>query len=341
MAESALIIDVGSGTQDILIYQPGKNLENCPKFIVPSRTQIVAAKIRKATDRGERIFLHGYLMGGGASSAALKKHVAAGLKAYATAQAAVTFNDNLAIAEGMGIELCEEAPESATPIWLGDVDTSSLRQALEAFSLNYPLKAAVAVQDHGFSISESNRTLRFRLWEDFVMQGGDLRKLVFTQDIPEVYTRMRAVREIIPEAVLTDTGTAALLGIMADHYVKPHLDQGILAVNIGNSHTLAAAIRGERVYGIFEQHTSMLNPESLAHLIKQFQLTELTNAEIYEQGGHGATIHPEMSPGWDFVVVTGPRRSMAKSLHWYEAAPYGDMMLTGCFGILAGMGITD
>ncbi|MCO5388058.1 MAG: DUF1786 domain-containing protein [Desulfosporosinus sp.] len=171
MVESALVIDVGSGTQDILIYQPGKNLENCPKFIVPSRTQIVAAQIRKATDRGEGIFLHGHLMGGGASSAALKKHVGAGLKAYATAQAAVTFNDNLAIAEGMGIVLCEEAPESATPIWLGDVDTSSLRQALEAFSLNYPLKAAVAVQDHGFSISESNRTLRFRLWEEFVMQG--------------------------------------------------------------------------------------------------------------------------------------------------------------------------
>jgi len=339
MTESALVIDVGSGTQDILLYQPGRNLENCPKFIVPSRTQIVAAQIREATTRGEGIFLHGHLMGGGASSAALKKHIGAGLKAYATAQAAVTFNDNLAIVEEMGILLCEEAPESATPIWLGDIDTLSLRQALEAFGLKYPLKVAVAVQDHGFSVTESNRTLRFRLWEEFVMQGGDLRKLVFTEDIPKVYTRMRAVREIIPEAVLTDTGTAALLGIMTDQYVKPHLNQGILAVNIGNSHTLVAAIRGERVYGIFEQHTSMLNPESLAHLIRRFQLTELTNGEIYEQGGHGATLHPEMNPGWDFVVVTGPRRNMAKSLQWYEAAPYGDMMLTGCFGILAGMGI--
>lgn len=340
MTESVIVIDVGSGTQDILLYQPGRNLENCPKFIVPSRTQIVASQIRKATAQGKEIFLHGHLMGGGASAVALKKHIAAGLKAYATAQSAVTFNDNLALVEGMGIVLCEDAPESATPIWMGDVDTFSLRQALEAFSLDYPLKAAIAVQDHGFSVTESNRTLRFRLWEEFVLQGGDLRKLVFTQDIPEVYTRMRAVREIIPEAVLTDTGTAALLGIMADHYVKPHLNQGILAINIGNSHTLVAAIRGERVYGIFEQHTSMLNVESLANLIRRFQLTELTNAEIYEQGGHGATLHPDMRPGWDFVVVTGPRRSMAKSLSWYEAAPYGDMMLTGCFGILAGMGIT-
>ena len=341
MTESVLVIDVGSGTQDILLYQPEKMIENCPKFIVPSRTQTVAAQIRIATGQGKDIFLQGYLMGGGACALALKKHLTAGLRAYATPQAALTFNDNLDRVEGMGIVLREDVPESesVTSIWLGDIDTFSLRQAIEAFSLEYPQKLAVALQDHGFSVAESNRTLRFRLWEEFVMQGGDLRKLVFAQDIPEVYTRMHAVREIVPESVVTDTGTAALLGIMADPLVKPHLNQGILAVNIGNSHTLAAAIRGDRVYGIFEQHTSMLNLESLAHCIQQFQATELTNAEVFEQGGHGATLHPQMQPGWDFVVVTGPRRSMAKPLGWYEAAPFGDMMLTGCFGLLVGMGI--
>ena len=341
MTESVLVIDVGSGTQDILLYQPEKMIENCPKFIVPSRTQTVAAQIRKATGQGKDIFLQGYLMGGGACALALKQHLTSGLRAYATPQAALTFNDNLARVEGMGIVLREDVSESesVTSIWLGDIDKFSLRQAIEAFSLEYPQKLAVALQDHGFSVTESNRTLRFRLWEEFVLQGGDLRKLVFTQDIPEVYTRMHAVREIVPESVVTDTGTAALLGIMADPLVKPHLNQGILAVNIGNSHTLAAAIRGDRVYGIFEQHTSMLNLESLAHCIQRFQATELTNAEVFEQGGHGATLHPQMQPGWDFVVVTGPRRSMAKPLGWYEAAPFGDMMLTGCFGLLVGMGI--
>ncbi|GAB6152810.1 DUF1786 domain-containing protein [Desulfosporosinus burensis] len=339
MAESVIVVDVGSGTQDILIYEPGRSLENCPKFIVPSRTQLVAGKIRKATEQGKGIFLHGHLMGGGASAQALKKHVAAGLRAYATPQAAVTYHDNLARVEEMGIVLCQEAPESATSIWLGDIDTVSLQQATHAFDLDYPLKSAVAVQDHGFSETESNRILRFRLWDEFILQGGDLRKLVFTEDIPEVYTRMRAVREILPGAVLTDTGTAALLGITADPMVKPYLNQGIIAVNIGNSHTLAAAIRGDRVYGIFEQHTSMLNADSLANLIQRFRSTELTNAEIFDQGGHGSTIHPDMRPGWEFITVTGPRRSLAKSLKWYEAAPYGDMMLTGCFGILVGMGI--
>jgi uncharacterized protein (DUF1786 family) len=29
MSEDILVIDVGTGTQDILIYQPGKNIENC------------------------------------------------------------------------------------------------------------------------------------------------------------------------------------------------------------------------------------------------------------------------------------------------------------------------
>ena len=339
MTESMIVIDVGSGTQDILLYQPGKAIENCPKFIVPSRTQIVAAQIRKATELGEEIFLHGYVMGGGACALALKKHLKAGFKAYATPQVAVTFNDNLAWVENMGVVLCTDGPKNATPIWMGDIDTKSLRQAIEAFDLEYPPKCAVAVLDHGFSATESNRTIRFRHWEEFVMQGGDLRNLIFTQDIPEVYTRMRAVREIMPEAILTDTGTAALLGIMVDPLVKPYLDKGILAINIGNSHTLVAAIRGGRVYGIFEHHTSMLDLDSLAKLIQRFQSAELTNTEIFDQGGHGATLHPDMKQGWDFVAVTGPRRGMAKPFNWYEAAPYGDMMLTGCFGILAGMEI--
>ncbi|MGC7872878.1 DUF1786 domain-containing protein [Desulfosporosinus sp. SYSU MS00001] len=336
MGNNLIAVDVGSGTQDILLYQSGVALENCPKFIVPSRTQVVAAQIRKASLNSSGIFLHGYMMGGGACTQALKEHLALGLKAYATPQAALTFNDNLEKVKSMGVELCLEAPNAAASIWMGDIDTIALEQAMGAFGLDYPQNWAVAVQDHGFSRTESNRTLRFQLWKDFVLQGGDLRTLVFREEIPEVFTRMRAVREILPGATITDTGTAALLGIMADPLVKPYLERGILAVNIGNSHTLAAAIRGDRVYGIFEHHTSMLTLETLAAFIRRFQAGELTNEEVFRHGGHGVAGHPDMKAGWEFVAVTGPKRSMAKSLNWYEAAPYGDMMLTGCFGLLAG-----
>ena len=50
----------------------------------------------------------------------------------------------------------------------------------EAFEQPLPSQLAVAVQDHGFSANESNRTLRIRLWKDFIAQGV-LSDLVFTE----------------------------------------------------------------------------------------------------------------------------------------------------------------
>ena len=250
----------------------------------------------------------------------------------------MTLKDDLEQVQTMGVKLCSEAPSaSLASIRMGDIDTDALKQALQAFGLEYPKSWAVAVQDHGYSKTESNRTLRFKLWSEFVLRGGDLRSLIFQGEIPEVYTRMQAVREIVPEAIVADTGTAALLGIMADPVVKPHLERGILAVNVGNSHTLAAAIRGQRVYGIFEHHTGMLTLEALSTIVQRLQAAELTNGEVFENGGHGAVCHPDMRAGWDFVTVTGPRRNLAKPLGWYEASPYGDMMLSGCFGLLSGL----
>lgn len=339
MNEDFLVIDVGSGTQDILVYQSGKNIENCPKLVVPSRTQTVAREIREATRQGKEIFLYGHLMGGGACGFALRQHIKAGLKAYATPKTALTFHDNLDKVKQMGVEIIEKAPSGAVEIWMGDIDVKSFAKALTAFGITPPKKYAVAVQDHGYSVHESNRTLRFRLWAEFVAQGGNLGELIFVQDIPSVYTRMQAIRESIPDSIVTDTGTAAILGIMTDPQVQKHLQEGILALNIGNSHTLGAAVRGNRVYGIFEQHTSALDQDSLKDLVRRFQEAVLTHEEVYETGGHGVVLHPDMKPGWDYVAVAGPRREMANGLGWYKVAPYGDMMLTGCFGILKGLNL--
>src|SRR5699024_2877030 len=158
----------------------------------------------------------------------------------------------------------------------------AFEKALGAFDQALPSQLAIAVQDHGFSPKESNRIVRFRLLEEFIAKGGMLRDLIFTDQIPEVYTRMNAVRDAVPGAILTDTGSAALLGITADPTVQPHLEKGMLAINIGNSHTFAAAIRGDRIYGLFEHHTSMLNTNSLASLVKKMQNKELTNEEIFD-----------------------------------------------------------
>ena len=62
-----LAIDVGSGTQDILLYEAGKPMENCVQMVLPSPTRLAAQKIGAATALKKSIFLSGNTMGGGPS----------------------------------------------------------------------------------------------------------------------------------------------------------------------------------------------------------------------------------------------------------------------------------
>jgi uncharacterized protein (DUF1786 family) len=56
---------------------------------------------------------------------------------------------------------------------------------------------------------------------------------------------------------------------------------------------------------------------------------------VYADNGHGAYIAPEYSGRFRFVAVTGPQRAMARPLEPYFAVPYGNMMLSGAFGLMA------
>ncbi|MCX9085586.1 MAG: hypothetical protein OIN87_12405 [Candidatus Methanoperedens sp.] len=52
-----LAIDVVMGTQDILIYDSEKNMENCFKMVLPSQTQIIAKRISQETRQKNDIIL--------------------------------------------------------------------------------------------------------------------------------------------------------------------------------------------------------------------------------------------------------------------------------------------
>src|SRR5215211_5723653 len=65
-----LAVDVGAGTQDILVYDPERTPENCFRLVLPSQTQIVGRRIRAVTDSGKPLHLTGDVMGGGASTSA-------------------------------------------------------------------------------------------------------------------------------------------------------------------------------------------------------------------------------------------------------------------------------
>jgi uncharacterized protein (DUF1786 family) len=65
MKESGILaIDIGGGTQDILLYDPDQPLENSIKLVLPSPTVVVAGKIRAATAAKRPVFLSGQVMGG-------------------------------------------------------------------------------------------------------------------------------------------------------------------------------------------------------------------------------------------------------------------------------------
>ena len=58
-----LAIDVGAGTQDILVFESDRTPENCVKLVMPSQTQVVGTRIRRATRRGDKA-LNGLRRGG-------------------------------------------------------------------------------------------------------------------------------------------------------------------------------------------------------------------------------------------------------------------------------------
>ncbi len=90
-----LAIDIGTGTQDILLYDTRLHIENGYKLVVPSPTMIVRRRIKQATQEGKPVLLTGLIMGGGPSHWAAEDHIKAGLPLYATPSAARSFNDEL------------------------------------------------------------------------------------------------------------------------------------------------------------------------------------------------------------------------------------------------------
>ncbi len=330
-----LAIDVGMGTQDILLYDSKKNIENCFKMVLPSQTQIVAQRISKETRAGHDIVLTGETMGGGPSVGAVRRHIEAGLSVYATKRAALTINDNLEKVRNMGVVIVseEEADElNATRIEMCDVDKPALKKALGLFGISFPNKFAVAVQDHGYSPGVSNRVFRFEYFRDIIKDGGNLNSFVYKGNIPERFSRMKAVERTVPGALLMDTGFAAIRGALLGTDAKKSL-----IVNIGNGHTLAGVVDNGVVLSLFEHHTHQMTAGKLDDYLKRLCDGMLGFREIFDDGGHGCYIREAI--GFDnigSILVTGPNRGiMCRSrLDIKFAAPYGDMMLTGCFGLM-------
>ncbi len=334
-----LAIDAGAGTQDILVYDSGRAIDNCVKLVLPSQTQVVAQRIRRARAAVRSVHLTGSVMGGGASSAAIEEHLSAGLMVSATEDAARSIHNDLDRVRRLGVMIREAPIPGDEVVRMTDLDLDGLRMVLDRFGVELPSIVAVAVQDHGYLPGAGGREFRYEFLQSLLAGGGDIVDMVY-RDVPEYMIRMRAVRRDVPGVVLMDTGAAAVLGALGDPVVARHaLDEGAILVNIGNMHTFGVAMRGGRIFGLFEHHTGGVTPANIASLVERLGSGTLTHDEVVEHGGHGAAFHPDYSSAgpFEFVAITGPNRKVAHALGFHQAAPHGDMMLSGSFGLVEGV----
>ncbi len=367
-----LTVDVGTGTQDIYLYDARVDLENGFKLVVPSPTMMVHKRLKAATRQGEAIVLTGVTMGGGPSHWAARDHAKAGYPVYATPEAARTFDDDLTRVDADGIRVISEdevaaLPDSVTRLELRDFDFSAISQAFGKFgvSLDTLDAVAVAVFDHGAAPPDvSDRQFRFDYLDEQIRAKNRLSAFAFkANDVPTMMTRLDAMVDSADDVdaplVVMDTAPAAILGATLDPKVKSR--PRALIANVGNFHTLAFRLGPKGIEGVFEHHTGLIDLPKLEVLLHALADSSLEHKDVFNDHGHGALIyeHEPLSLGdGDFdVVVTGPRRGMFNapqdrnpkntdapsgplaspqpSLRPYFPAPFGDMMITGCFGLLA------
>ena len=355
-----LTADIGTGTQDIFLYDSRLAIENGYKLILPSPTLIVHRNLREATLRREAVLLTGVTMGGGPSAWAAEAHVRAGLPLFAIPEAARSFNDDLQVVQDMGIQVVSEDEAAALPdfirrIELIDFDFSAIARAFGLFgvSLADVDAIAVAVFDHGAAPAQvSDRQFRFGYLDSRIRAENRLSAFAYrAEDVPPMMTRLQALvdstKEVDAPLVVMDTAPAAILGATFDSKVAT--PSRVLIANVGNFHTLAFRLGQSGIEGVFEHHTGFLDLPKLEMLLRRLADGTLKHADVFNDDGHGALIYEPaplpLGEGVFDVAVTGPRRSLfahspssppsQSPLIPYFPAPFGDMMIVGCFGLLS------
>jgi uncharacterized protein (DUF1786 family) len=345
-----LALDIGSGTEDILLYDDQKELENCIKLVLPSPATVYSKKIEYFTKLQSNLFIKGETIGGGNFSEALKNHLNEGLKVILTKNVAYSIRNKLEEVENQGFQIIdEEKPPvdfSGKTLEVREVNIKIIKKFLNEFQedLSNIDIVAIAVQDHGTPKNEiSNRKFRLDQIERRLKYNPKLQSLAYKEDeLPNHFIRMtsaiRSSKIQMPEAktIVMDTSMAAILGCLEDQIVN-NADT-ILSANIGNEHFTASIISEGDVLALLEHHTSLMTPTKIESLVKNFIKGKVSNDSIFKDGGHGVfyTISPKKIPDIDIIVVTGPNRAKIKktNIEIHFAAPGGDMMMTGPIGLI-------
>ena len=156
-----LAIDIGAGTQDILLFDSTKNIENSVSLVLPTPSKFLAEKLKRI--EGD-VYIHGDTIGGGSLARAISAHMKKGYRVIMEASAAYSIRNDLDEVRSMGIDVGAK-PESGTfqEFEIRRVDLPLLKNFLSHFGEDLDVDViAIAVQDHGVSPKGvSDRIFRF------------------------------------------------------------------------------------------------------------------------------------------------------------------------------------
>lgn len=332
-----LTVDVGSGTQDIMLYDSAQNIENSVKMVMPSPTKIIAKRLKRCKDD---IFINGETMGGGPINKAIKDHLSKGHKVIMTENAARTVRDNLDFVKSLGIEIVNESEEKnyndLDKIELKDVDIPAIKNSLSEFDVDIDFDyLGIAVQDHGYKEGMGDRNFRFLKIRETLDKPKSPEEFAYFGSAPDYFTRINAVFRMFnnQDIAVMDSKFASVCGATCDNYVKTL--KKFIVMDIGNGHTLAASFNNMKIHGVFEHHTGNLTGSKIEELTRKLADGTITHEEVHNDNGHGAWA---LAPIGDFeaVVATGPRRNILEktNLNVHYAAPAGDVMMTGPAGLI-------
>ena len=190
-----LTVDIGTGTQDIFLYDSNLDIENGFKLVLPSPTMMIHRRLKQTLLSRRPILLTGHQMGGGPSAWAIEEVARAGIPVYMTPSAATTLNDELEKVEALGIKIVGEdeskrLASNVERLELKDFDFDLISKTFADYgvSLSDLGAVAVAVFDHGNApAGVSDRQFRFDYLDERIRAKNSLSSFIFpSNNIPKI-----------------------------------------------------------------------------------------------------------------------------------------------------------
>ena len=339
-----LLVDIGAGTMDILYYDTSTGLPY--KAVVESPVRTVA---KKAADLSGDLIITGVEMGGGPITDILREKAVKD-KIVMAESASATLHHNPKIVQNWAIEIVEdtEAEEIArsskfTHINIGDLETERIKQIVVGFGVDFEFDVVgLCAQDHGTAPENiSHLDYRHNIFTDILDRNPFPEALLYqSTQVPPTMNRLTSLAktaEKLPtkEIYVMDSGMAAILGASMDAPAQGK--KKILVLDIATSHTVVAAIDGNKLVGFVEYHTRDITLSRLESLLRDLAENRISHKQILDEGGHGAYIRKAIGfDSCEIIVATGPKRRLLEESHLpiCFGAPWGDNMMTGTVGLL-------